>query len=256
MREQLRLDFAPPHSRPPKKHETLDVVAPLCAACTEKGATRRDWSCKACVTAYQRAYSVARPEVRAASQERARQRSRETRPEAQAKRAKTFRQRYRADPAFRDRMNEKWRAWAAAHAEYMADKRRREAGRRGFKKLTHEPLVYFIRSHLTALIKIGTTTGLASRLSDLRSAHPGRLEVLGVMQGGMDVEAAVHRTFAGQRYDREWFVETPALREFIRANATHPVPELGGVGLAPGKSHRGRKPRSKAAGQVEVESFQ
>lgn len=63
--------------------------------------------------------------------------------------------------------------------------------------------VYFIEGG--GFVKIGRTTHLASRLRSLQAASPVPLTVAFVLEGGCDVETALHRHFAASRRHGEWF---------------------------------------------------
>jgi len=86
---------------------------------------------------------------------------------------------------------------------------------------THPPVVYVLRNGTR--VKIGTTTHLRNRVHRLAL----RLDdVVFAMDGGRELEQALHQRFAAQRVgDTEWFTETGALAAFI---ATHS-----------GETHRG-----------------
>lgn len=239
---QMQLDLSSAPAKEPagprKPHERGKVVAPFCEECTAAGRVRRLWSCKPCRALYQAAWNVANPEHHRAIQKRSEARlaaiakaKAEFAPVYAGLRSKSFKERYRTDVAFREKHKARSRKWDEANPEYVAKKRSRwhEQERAG----KHEPVVYFVRSYLTGLVKIGTTNNLRRRLSTFRNSHPGRLEVLGTMAGGREVEQVIHRRFAAQRFDREWFTETPALVEFIVANASDVHVDLGGVKLAP-----------------------
>ncbi len=251
--DQLRLDLAPPpHSTPRKKQVRGYLDAPFCPDCTTAGYGKRNYKCKACIRLYAAAWRNANPGRATAAVARYYERNRSN---VEPSRAPTFKQRYRTDPAFREEHKAKVRKWAAEHPDTMAAKAVGDNQRRrdGYKALTHDPIVYFIRSYLTGLVKIGTTNSLASRILNLRNAHPGRLEVIGVMDGGQPREAEIHRQFRAQRYDGEWFVETAALVEFIKANAREQHPDLGGVKLEPSNGSRSKAQR-RAESQDEEDS--
>lgn len=242
--EQFPLDFSqPPHSAERKPHVRGYLKAPMCERCVAAGRVTRDWSCGPCRTLYAQAWRAANPSRAEAALQRHHEREKAKRPERLEQKARTFVERYRTDPAFR----EKHKAKSAASRERNRDKRNAaDRARRREKKLKappHASVVYFVRSYITGLVKIGTTVNLAARVVRLRNNHPGRLEILGVMDGGRDLERSLHHLFHGSRVDGEWFVETPSLVDFIRANASQQHPDLGGVSLAPGEGyrHRGRK---------------
>lgn len=71
----------------------------------------------------------------------------------------------------------------------------------------HASLLYALKSQWGP-IKIGRTTNLDHRLTDIRNAHPGRLDVVAVVPGGADEEWLVlhecqsHSLVHG---GKEWF---------------------------------------------------
>lgn len=69
--------------------------------------------------------------------------------------------------------------------------------------------VYFIRSG--EAVKIGMSKDVPGRFRALRTMSPLPLELLGVIPGGRDEEAQLHRQWAGQRLHGEWFKATPEL---------------------------------------------
>jgi hypothetical protein len=81
------------------------------------------------------------------------------------------------------------------------------------------PQVYFIgsRAEMTALVKIGYTIDVESRLSNLQVGNPISLSILATVDGGKNVEASYHMRFASQRREGEWFViNKPILAEIER----------------------------------------
>lgn len=93
-----------------------------------------------------------------------------------------------------------------------------------------QPLVYFLLNPQTGLIKIGTTINYYERLCELQGQQETKLELLGLMEGDIVIEAAVHLRFAKTRLPKkarggqsEWFLDTPELRVYI-AEAAHLEP--------------------------------
>jgi Meiotically Up-regulated Gene 113 (MUG113) protein len=80
---------------------------------------------------------------------------------------------------------------------------------------THPPVVYVLRNGTR--VKIGTTTHLRNRVHRLAL----RLDdVVFAMEGGRELEQALHQRFASQRVgDTEWFTETGGLAAFIAAHS-------------------------------------
>lgn len=88
-------------------------------------------------------------------------------------------------------------------------------------------MIYFAQALTGGPIKIGYSEDVFKRLRTLRSSNPNYIILLGVMEGGRELEKQLHGTF--RRYNREWFHDTPQLREFIRLNcdeSLRPCPEL------------------------------
>jgi Meiotically Up-regulated Gene 113 (MUG113) protein len=69
--------------------------------------------------------------------------------------------------------------------------------------------VYFIQSGNA--VKIGTSKTIAARLRALRTMSPLPIELLGVIPGGREEEAQLHREWSSQRLHGEWFTATPEL---------------------------------------------
>jgi hypothetical protein len=85
--------------------------------------------------------------------------------------------------------------------------------REGLEQLANAPMldagVYFIRSG--DAVKIGMSKDVPGRLRTLRTMSPLPLELLGVIPGGRDEEAQLHRDWAPERLHGEWFKATPDL---------------------------------------------
>jgi hypothetical protein len=78
-------------------------------------------------------------------------------------------------------------------------------------------LVYFLQAEGSGRIKIGTTKDLGQRLRALRAGSPVKLELLGVVRGGRQMEQLIHIAFAPLRAGRsEWFEPGKSLLSFIR----------------------------------------
>lgn len=83
--------------------------------------------------------------------------------------------------------------------------------------------VYFIQSE-SGGIKIGVAVDVAKRLRGLQTAHPAKLTLLAVTNGGPAQEADYHRRFAAHRLHGEWFERHPdILAEIDRLNAEQPA---------------------------------
>lgn len=79
--------------------------------------------------------------------------------------------------------------------------------------------VYFIKSGNA--VKIGMSKDVPGRLRTLRTMSPLPLELLGVIPGGRDEEALLHREWAELRLHGEWFQATPDLIGHIAGICAH-----------------------------------
>lgn len=90
------------------------------------------------------------------------------------------------------------------------------------RKWKFEPLdipegdIYFLHSEINNLIKIGFSSSIKSRISDLRSMSPVKLKLLGRMDGGMKQEKELHKMFSSVRSHGEWFHASEKLMTFIK----------------------------------------
>ena len=82
--------------------------------------------------------------------------------------------------------------------------------------ITEEPYTYFVQAGPDGPIKIGSTRNLPVRLRSLATMSPIRLRLLGVVEG--DIEDLCHARLGAYRAHGEWFVPSPEVTEFIRAN--------------------------------------
>lgn len=76
-------------------------------------------------------------------------------------------------------------------------------------------MIYFIQS--AGLVKIGTTTCLATRVKTLQSLSAKKVRVLAVMEGSYQTEAGLHAIFERHRRHGEWFLRHREIEYFIRA---------------------------------------
>jgi hypothetical protein len=89
----------------------------------------------------------------------------------------------------------------------------RERVRARMDRLEPTGHVYFIRSG--AGIKIGFTDNIFMRMSALLNAHPRRLALLAMIPGTRTEEGELHRMFAEDRMEGEWFRPSRRLRAFV-----------------------------------------
>lgn len=77
--------------------------------------------------------------------------------------------------------------------------------------------VYFVQSKNNGLIKIGFTSNLKGRLSDLSSMSPVPLELLAFTYGDFNLERELHSTFSDHRSHGEWFHPSDELIKLIES---------------------------------------
>jgi len=77
-------------------------------------------------------------------------------------------------------------------------------------------VVYFIIRRGMPGVKIGTTTNLSKRLSELQSSTPDYLFVFGTLPGDKVVEKILHKKFATNRIRGEWYEFTPEMKRFVK----------------------------------------
>jgi hypothetical protein len=77
-----------------------------------------------------------------------------------------------------------------------------------------EPQVYFARSAVTGLVKIGQSRQPDLRVKGLATAA-GPLEIIHTEPGGTDREAILHEMFAPDRQHGEWFKDSEAIRMYV-----------------------------------------
>jgi hypothetical protein len=80
--------------------------------------------------------------------------------------------------------------------------------------------IYFIKSHNSGLIKIGTTVNLQERVRSLQTGSPEEIYVVALMIGDHKLEKQIHKKFQHlRRGDSEWFEPNSDLMDFIKENA-------------------------------------
>ncbi len=75
--------------------------------------------------------------------------------------------------------------------------------------------VYFVAAG--ERVKIGWSRNVVARISQLQTANPEPISLLGVMPGGLALERQLHRQFHDARLAGEWFEKTPELVAYIAA---------------------------------------
>ncbi len=92
------------------------------------------------------------------------------------------------------------------------------------KSQRHMPVVYFIATHDCRYVKIGTTTRIVSRLSQIQTAHPEDLTLLGITLGSRSTEKEWHDRWSHLHVRGEWYRLTTELRDAIADS--EPVSDL------------------------------
>lgn len=80
--------------------------------------------------------------------------------------------------------------------------------------LSAESVVYFAQI-ATGHIKIGVTTRIAQRIRSFQHSHAEPVVLLATMVGGHAHEQLIHKVFAGDRDNGEWFSPSADLLDFI-----------------------------------------
>jgi len=81
-------------------------------------------------------------------------------------------------------------------------------------------VVYFIRAGARGPIKIGSTSDLGKRLASLQTASPQRLQLVGAIPGGAELERAIHARLSEFRISGgEWFGPAPEVRRWAQMAA-------------------------------------
>jgi hypothetical protein len=199
-----------------RKQNAERKPTPPCDECKARGFARTNHKCKPCKAAYLREWRGDNPGRWAEIVDRSYKKNSGVLVKKKRKRPQGFKERYASDPEFRqkhrERVQHNFYSDPEKAARKLAEKRERA------KRYDHEQIVYFIRSELTGLVKIGTTISLRKRMSSLRNSHPGALTVLGTMPGTNQTESDIHHLFASDRIDREWFKASIRLESFITSN--------------------------------------
>lgn len=74
--------------------------------------------------------------------------------------------------------------------------------------------VYFVLSG--DRIKIGFSANIPKRLSSLRSSSAHPMQLLGAIDGGRELEAAIHEKLSAKRKQREWFEDCEEVRALLQ----------------------------------------
>lgn len=78
--------------------------------------------------------------------------------------------------------------------------------------------VYFIQAESNGYIKIGFSTNIRGRLTDLRISCPCKLSILLILAGGVNIETLHHNHFKDCHSHGEWFRPDDRLLKYIEDN--------------------------------------
>ena len=79
-------------------------------------------------------------------------------------------------------------------------------------------LVYFALCAKENAVKIGVSINPQSRISELNTASPNPITLIGTCSGGVTLERRLHKRFHEWHINREWFSYSPQVIEFIEEN--------------------------------------
>lgn len=77
-----------------------------------------------------------------------------------------------------------------------------------------EAWIYFIQS-ADGPVKIGFTSDIKKRMSNLRTSHPGDLKLIAQFPGTRHLERVIHAELWQHRLNGEWFADVPAVTKVI-----------------------------------------
>ena len=78
-------------------------------------------------------------------------------------------------------------------------------------------MIYFIENTETKHIKIGFSTDVRTRLSDLQTSSPHELRILTLCEGTDKHEKELHKKFNDYHYRGEWFIPNKELIDYIKS---------------------------------------
>lgn len=102
--------------------------------------------------------------------------------------------------------------------------------------------VYFAEAGRGGPIKIGVTNDVPARIRDLQCANAKRLRLLVTVPGDHKTENELHRRFAAERLNGEWFKGKGAVRAFVE-ELIATAPEARAVEVTPPRTKRKRTMR-------------
>ena len=74
-------------------------------------------------------------------------------------------------------------------------------------------MVYFVKSG--DFMKIGYTKNVSKRIAQLSTGSPQKLELMGIVFGGVDTEKEYHTIFSSLHHKKEWFRYDGILKAFF-----------------------------------------
>jgi hypothetical protein len=89
----------------------------------------------------------------------------------------------------------------------------RTNGETAYNSGTSPSFVYFVA--FDGFVKIGVAKNVKKRVSQLQSGCPHQLDLIGVVEGDRETEAAYHKKFRKLRVSGEWFRLAPPLTDEI-----------------------------------------
>ena len=73
------------------------------------------------------------------------------------------------------------------------------------------------------VVKIGSSTDPAQRVRDLQVANSEEVKLIGEIEGGREVERALHRTLVDERVRGEWYLQSETTMALIAALLNQPL---------------------------------
>lgn len=101
------------------------------------------------------------------------------------------------------------------HADQSVRKTLKNRGE-DFIRPTRDTWIYFVRAMPSDEIKIGFTARPRERFSELQMGTTEKLELLGIVKGGFNLEESLHNRFKSQRIRGEWHKNSPELLLIIK----------------------------------------
>jgi hypothetical protein len=86
--------------------------------------------------------------------------------------------------------------------------------------MDQQTYVYFIQEGPQGNIKIGMSNDPIARMQSIQRSHARQLELLGVIEGGLNLEKRLHKQFKDNWVRYEWFEPVSHLVDFIDENAS------------------------------------